>query len=117
MKKSLRLLTVIVLSLVIPFAAGCAPFDLGSHESLSAWYAGSVDALEIDSIGIHALDGSASGRTVNQYVVQTPVLYTYHVVWSPMLLVAIPYYGIKSVTRDPSRGPPAIPESDAKDFR
>lgn len=117
MKKSLRLLTVVVLSLVLPFVASCAPLDLGSHESLSAWYAGSVDALEIDSVGIHALDGSAAGRAVNQYVVQTPTLYTYHVVWSPMLLVAIPYYGIKSVTRDPSRGPPAIPDPYTIDVR
>lgn len=100
--------------MLVVSSVGCAPFDLGSHETLDSWYVGRFEAFDVEEIGFQGLDGGFVGYCVNDVVIRAPVYLAYEALWIAMLPVAVPYYGYRFVARDGSPRPdePAIGPRD-----
>ena len=97
--------------------AGCTHVRFGDHASFDSWYAGRDDAFRIDQIGFEGLDGSFTGYVLNDIVIRTPVYVLYEAVYVVMIPIALPYYGVKSITGSSQdtpepEAPPEEPEAD-----
>lgn len=106
--------SLLVACVLVASIAGCAPFDLGSHETLDSWYVGKFEAFDVEEIGFQGLDGGFVGYCVNDVVIRAPVYIVYEALWIAVLPVALPYYGYKFVARDGSP-PPEEPMIDVED--
>lgn len=112
--------TLLALTMLSTF--GCSHVQFGSHASFDAWYVGRDDVLRVDQLGFTGMDGTFPGYVINDLVIRTPVYIVYEATWLVLVPVALPYYGVKSLSGGSDNvGPPeddgtpeATPETPAE---
>jgi hypothetical protein len=93
-----RLGLTTLLAVTVFSSSGCSHLQFGSYASFDAWYVGRDDVLRVDQLGFTGMDGTFPGYVINDLVIRTPVYIVYEATWLVLVPVALPYYGVKSLS-------------------
>jgi hypothetical protein len=77
--------------------SGCALVDFGAYDSFDAWFVCRKDTFDVEDLGMDLEKYGHPDYVVNDLVVRTPVLVVYDTARIPLILVAAPYYMVKSL--------------------
>jgi len=107
--KELRFPTqsVLAVSLLIVVAAGlsgCALVDFGAYDSFDEWYVCRKDTFNIEDCGVELEKHGHPDYVVNDMVIRSPVYLLYDTARVPLILVAAPYYMVKSLLPEGEKG-------------
>jgi len=77
--------------------SGCALVDFGAYDSFDAWFACRKETFDIEDYGVDLEKRGHPDYVVNDLVIRTPVFVLYDTARIPLILVAAPYYMVKSL--------------------